>query len=400
MDNPLNMSSRVLPKVLFVCDKWHGNNPKNGLSEWGKNLRGSLEESDLALTEVFHFDDYYFQNKESGDKAFLEKVKEWKPEVICLIPSGIPDSKWNVLSWETLKETKNNLKIPIIAIFGDIEDPNDVKISKALLPYVTFNIATASATAVGRMNNKEKYLYMWVPTNPQIYNDPKKPRNISLSYIGTFKRHRLRKINYLKNNNVSVFCAGGESQEHLTPEEYADMYQRSKITLSFSRALYSHVINARPFEAIACGTMLLEQEGFETPKMFIPFIDFVPYTNNKDLLKKAQYYLIHDKERETIARNGWNKVNTLYSAKNFWQKVLDRTLGGDFHKYQTNFSIKTADLSRLPKWRAWRLKFLDALCSTNFGFSIYFQIAKRANLEYWDYISNKYPVLKIFSNKE
>src|SRR5205085_623837 len=107
-----------------------------------------------------------------------------------------------------------------------------------------------------------KYMYMWDPTNPKIYNDQKKERDIEISYIGSFKPHRLRKINYLKQNNIKVLCRGGENNEHLSPEEYADMYQRSKITLSFSRALYSHVINARPFEAMACGAMILEQEGF------------------------------------------------------------------------------------------------------------------------------------------
>ena len=36
--------------------------------------------------------------------------------------------------------------------------------------------------------------------------------------------------------------------------------------------------------------------------------DFVYYTDYEDLLAKVEYYLIHDAEREKIARSGYEKV--------------------------------------------------------------------------------------------
>ncbi len=291
-------------KILFVLDKWCAADLKFGISEWETNMWQSFETTGLGSYEKFHMDEYYHTHKEKGDKALLDKIETYAPDIICMIIYRMPGSDPSVPDWETLKSIRDKYETPVVNIWGDLEIPEQIQIAKALQPYVTLNYATASTAALKRINMPEKFFYIWVPKNPTIFNDPGKNRNVDLSYLGSMKKDRISRIGYLKDNGIDVYRGGGEREQHLSTIQYADVFQRSKITLSFSRGAYSHVINARPFEAMLCGTMVLEQENFETPKLYIPYVDYVPYSSNRDLLEKCNYYLEHNEERETIARNG------------------------------------------------------------------------------------------------
>jgi len=377
----------ILPKVLYVGDKWCLGKKVHGISEWETNLWKSLKSTGLVNLEVFHFDDYFYQNKKPGDGAFIKKISTFHPDIICIVIYKKPGADFNVPKWKTLKVIKNHYKIPIIAIWGDLVTPGQVKIYKELLPYTTINAATLSAATVKRMGNPEKCIYMWVPKDTKIFNNPQKKRDINVSYTGSLKKDRLERINYLVDNSIPVYYRGGEREEHLTTSEYADIFKRSKITLSFARQYfphYSHVIDARPFEAMNCGTMVMEEENFETPKLFIPFVDYVPYTSKKDLLEKVQYYLKHDKERKIIARNGYEKVINLYSARRFWELLIERVMYSSPYNTGDLLSLKLSYLSHMTPWRSFRLKFLDTIYSKNISFGLFVTIMTIIRKEDWE----------------
>jgi hypothetical protein len=369
-------------KILFIADKWCAGNYKFGVSEWETNLWKSLKNTRLISVEVFHFDNYYLKHNKLGDQALINKINRLHPDIICLIIYKMPGSDFNVPKWETLTKIRNFFKIPIFVIWGDLEITEQVKISEALLPYVTLNIATASSAAVKRINNS-KYVYMWVPKDSKVFNNPMKTRDIDVSYLGSSKGERFQYIDYLIQQNIPVFYGGGEREKHLSTQEYAGILQRSKITLGFSRSNYSHVINARPFEAMNCGAMVLEQENFETPKLFVPFVDYVPYAGKKDLLRKIRYYLEHDKEREAIARNGHNKATKVYSSKRFWQLAIKWVTKPSSLDSNGPFLLKSSNLRRLPLAKSFKLKFLDILCSNCLGFKAYKIIIKTSSTDYW-----------------
>jgi hypothetical protein len=373
------MNSKI-PKALFICDKWCDGRKEFGLSAWDMGLQDSLKSIGIAEVSAFHLDDYYFQTGAKGDEALLQKIKTDKPDIIFFITNALPGTAIKVPDFSTLDEIKNVLKVPMVAIWGDLEIGEQVQMSKALLPYTVINPSAALSSVLERINRPDKYLFMWVPRDPRIFNNPNKVRDIDVSYVGTQKKDRLKKVNYLKNHGINVVHGGGERGEHLTTEQYADRYQRSKITLSFSRASASHVINARPFEAMPCGAMLLEQESFETMKFYTPYVDYVPYSGNKDMLIKARYYLTHDEERAKIARSGQEKSERLYSAKRFWQIVIDKTLGTNSGQvYSFTYPIPQESLAQLSPFTAFKLKFLNSLCSTHVGFVIY----RAFNWRFW-----------------
>jgi|GEM_PF-3614215 len=378
-------NNRQKIKVLFVADKWCGGNRGFGFSEWEGNLWASLKSLEISDVEVFHLDDYFFINGKKGDAALLERIGEFKPDLICLIVYKFLGSDFNVADAATLDKIRDVFRIPMVAIWGDLEIPEQIAISKSLCPYVEFNIATASAAALARINDPEKYIYSWVPKDKDFFYDNEGPREIDVSYVGTPKNDRLARVNYLIDSGQLVIYTGGERQKHLTVKEYADMYRKSKITLSFSRAVYSHVINARPFEAMLCGAMVLEEENFETPKLYTPYVDYVPYFSNKDLLEKARYYLEHDDERRAIARSGYAKTQSLYSAGRFWKLLIDKALHGkDAYDWKNKVPLLAdVNLSRVSGWTRFRWKMLDGICSTKIGYFFYYNLTRAVDRGFW-----------------
>lgn len=322
-----NQYKNLRPTVLMVKDKYCEATIANGLSEWEGNIFDSLESTGLAAEIIsFNFDQYWFQNQRRGDEALIALCKIKKISFIILVVYREPGSHFSVIRYDTLEKIKNELNIQVIAIWGDIQQPYQISLANSLLPYVSFNVCTASSATVAQLQPNNKYFYYWVPKDPRIFNDPRKKRDILISYVGSPKPERLEAVKKLKNSGINVYSIGGERHDHLNISDYAEILKRSKITLGFSRSSGYHVINARVFEATLCGALLLEEEGVETPQMFTPFEDYVPYTSLEDLVDKAKYYLANENSRNLIAASGSGKCHVRYSAQSFWKSVIDRVL--------------------------------------------------------------------------
>ena len=67
------------------------------------------------------------------------------------------------------------------------------------------------------------------------------------------------------------------------------------------------------FDLMACGGFVLSNYQSEIPDIFVPDEDIVLYESIPDMLNKIEYYLTHEDERLSIAKNGYEKVKTLHS---------------------------------------------------------------------------------------
>lgn len=310
-------SFKRLPTVLFVCDYYCAGNPKMGTSEWEGNLWASLESTGLANVARFHFDKYYYHYGKRGDEALLEAIERIKPDYVIVVIYKALGGDPVTISLPTL----SSIKVPIISIWGDLEADEQQALCVALQPFMHKIIATASKSVAERFG----YTYLHVPKDPRMFNNPDKERDIDIVFSGSYgygREERQEAMLHLLNNGIKLIHGGSEGGDHFTVEEYADRYKRAKLALSFSVARGVNVVNARPFEAMNCGSMLLEQESLELAKLYIPYVDYVPWTDKDDLLKKVQYYLEHEDERKVIAESGCKKTHELYSAKTFWETVL------------------------------------------------------------------------------
>lgn len=308
---------RRKPLILFVGDLYCAGNPRMGKSEWEGNLWASLESTGLADVIRFHFDKYYYTTGNKGDEVLLKRIKDLKPDYILLVMYKQPDADSTVISLNTLM----GISVPIISVWGDLEAEEVLDLCRALEPMMWKVVATASKSIAERFG----YTYLHVPKDPRIFNNPDKERDIDIVFSGSYgygREERQSVMNHLLTNGIKLIHGGSEGGDHFTTEEYADRYKRAKMALSFSVARGVNVVNARPFEAMMCGALLLEQESLELAKLYIPYVDYIPWKDEIDLLTKVKYYLEHDEERKTIANNGYLKTQELYSAKTFWEEVL------------------------------------------------------------------------------
>jgi len=309
---------RRKPLVLFIGDYFCAATPKMGKSEWENGLVDSLDASGVADVLRFNPDRYFYEYGKRADEAVLDAVKRYKPDYVVLVLYKAPGSDQTVISLDTIA----NIGAPLITIWGDLEAEEQLWMARGLQPMCHKIVCTANKAIADRFG----FTYLHVPKDPRIFNDPNKTRDIDVVFSGSYgygREERQKYMNHLLTNGIKLVHGGSEGGDHFTTEEYADRYKRAKIALSFSQARGMNVVNARVFEAMNCGAMLMEQESLELAKLYTPYVDYVPWTTEDDLLTKVRYYLEHDSERLSIAQSGCKKTQELYSAKTFWSKVLE-----------------------------------------------------------------------------
>ncbi len=312
---------RTKPVCLFIGDYWCAGNPQMGLSEWEGNIWASLESTGLAEVARFHFDKFYYHTGQRPDQALIERIQAIQPDFIVAVIYKFPGSSPTVIHGDTLGVIKE-LGIPVVTIWGDLEAEQQRQIANLVKPFAKVNIGTANKDAVESVGFK----YMHVPKDTRIWNNPGRERDIDVIFLGSYglgREERQKALQYLIDNGIKLVVGGSEGRDHFSTEDYANGYKRAKIAISFSRAHGMNVVNARPFEAMNCGAMLIEQDSPELAKLYTKDVDYKEWINEVDLLEKVRYYLSNDEERNAIANSGYKKTQELYSAKTFWEEVLN-----------------------------------------------------------------------------
>ena len=98
------------------------------------------------------------------------------------------------------------------------------------------------------------------------------------------------------------------------------VFHHSKINLNITAKAIRNGLPLRIFDILGCGGFLLTNYQPELTDYFTPGYDIVYYTDEEDLLKKAEYYLEHDKERTEIAQNGFDTITKKHT---YPQRLLE-----------------------------------------------------------------------------
>jgi len=101
----------------------------------------------------------------------------------------------------------------------------------------------------------------------------------------------------------------------------------SKIVLNITRSTFYGVetgINLRIFEALAAGAFLLTDYSDELCQLLTPGKEIETYRNAAELVKKAEYYLSHNKEREAIAQQGHSVFLERFTWRHRAEALLEK----------------------------------------------------------------------------
>jgi glycosyltransferase involved in cell wall biosynthesis len=306
------------------------------------NLVDTLNSIKSFNVHTFFFDEHLEQYPGSNFKiSLINLLREKKPDLIVFdqlllgFVSPVHSltnklQKFEIPFYQSFfYYIKKNLKIPLVICWTDLQLGLSIDVAKQLEDYVTLH----NVWDIKRDESFGKnYLFTPSPINSEVYNNlVSADRYIDISFVGSIgskpdRQKILNSINKLKLN--SEIRAGGlwsGKDTFLTDNQCADIYRRSKMVINFCLNEEGKAqIKGRVFETTLCGALLLEQENNETSQYFTPYIDYIPWKDENDLIEKIKYYLSHDEERKAITLSGSEKANKLYTGKVYWELLLKK----------------------------------------------------------------------------
>lgn len=304
------------PHILFVTERHADCNASGSLSNSHHNLFGSLECSGLATYSNFFFEDHLRRM----DDDLIRYHRSQKPDITVVTPIAGWGSNPTHRSLAEISKTS-----PLAFVWFDISHKVVKEAARAVEPFTKINIVLDNPFFIP----DNKYIALWTPQDTRLYNDPCLERDIDVSFLGSLHGYpdRHQYLSFLKMNGVPIHQYGGQREQNLSPQTYAQFMQRSKIALNFSKTVTGvQQTKGRLWEASLCGAMVMEDASLGTSQWFEPFKDYVPFFCDEDLVEKINYYLKNPEKTAEIAANGKQKSTMHYSPRNWWSIVINKCL--------------------------------------------------------------------------
>lgn len=86
------------------------------------------------------------------------------------------------------------------------------------------------------------------------------------------------------------------------------VFRHSKINLNITLRSIQNGIPLRAMDIMGAGGFLLTNYQSDFNYHFVDGEDYVSFCSPADMLDKIEYYLLHEEERQAIAKSGWEKV--------------------------------------------------------------------------------------------
>lgn len=160
-----------------------------------------------------------------------------------------------------------------------------------------------------------------------------------VGFIGTYEKERAQSLIYLANNGVKIRIWGFGwinrqelihsnliiENKVLWEEEYLKAISATKINLNFLRKENRDLQTQRTIEIPACKGFMLAENSNEHQNLFESNLEAVYFNSNESLLKKIQYYLIHENKRIEIAEKSYQRcISGCYFYKCIFEKEFSK----------------------------------------------------------------------------
>lgn len=318
---------RRKPRVLFVTEKWHSTTPEFGLTNASHYLVDTLIHTRYAKTiDTLYGDEWFLTHGEKLDSKLLSLgattdiiIYSW---VFCGKDDLVGPFNPDILTWKKLKEAHPDLKQ--CAIWWDSCWGVSRHMFNALYSYFDLHINIDYT----HEKSLPKVISLWTPQSPDLYfGDPLSDRPIPVAHAGRLyhRPERRRALVELENRGIKVHHAGGQTEDRLTKEAYAQLFRDAEIMLDFTPLAHK----GRAWETTLSGALLVASELSQINLWFIPGVEYITYKmlnakepNFDDLANKIRYYSTHVVERKEIAYRGYKKATERYSFRRWWDRVL------------------------------------------------------------------------------
>jgi len=166
-----------------------------------------------------------------------------------------------------------------------------------------------------------------------------KDEMFNVTFVGSISNAHKKRLEWLeflcsKIDRLKIWGPGIENlpsrspiKKHYVGQAWGmQMYQilnRSKITLNHHGVIEPYANNMRLYEATGIGTMLITDWKKNLHEMFEIGKEIVVYKNPEECSELIEYYLSHDKERETIAKAGQQRTLRDHTYYQRMQELVD-----------------------------------------------------------------------------
>lgn len=249
------------------------------------------------LIQKKHYDIVWIDKGHTIFPATLKFIKKVSPETI--IVSYSPDNM-------ALRHNQTQQYIDTISLYDHIFTNKS---------YILDDMRKLGAKNIHFVNNsyEETFHHPYDLTEKDIQE-----LGGEVGFVGTWEQERCNSILYLADHGIKVRVFGTHEwqryknyssnliiEEHgLKGEDYSKSLQAFKISLCFLRKINFDQQTTRTVEIPACGGFMMAERTDEHLSMFEEDKEAVFFSSNEELLKKCQYYLIHENERNSIAKAG------------------------------------------------------------------------------------------------
>jgi len=308
--------------VVFAFNLFYQGRQELGTtSSWETTWLGSIRDFFGDEVKTFNPDVYGPDSSSESDSALICLVRQSGAKLLLMIFYNGLDWKRRFISDGALRQIRDS-GVQIVAIWGDLQTPAQRTLALSLRGMVDVNLATASESVVARLSHDLPLIYTWVPIiDTPIHESDLCNCGAQVSYAGSMKKGRLETVRYLEKNGVNVHVGGGEGAKSLSRHEFLKVLAHP-MTLSFANQRGEKVINARVFEALSQRSLLLEEWGRETAKWFVPFVEYIPWRRQSDLLERILWLTDSPSTIDTIAGAGFEAMKRL-SNERLWLRVID-----------------------------------------------------------------------------
>ena len=155
-------------------------------------------------------------------------------------------------------------------------------------------------------------------------------RRQELSFVGaTNISLRLMIVAKAKDAFPDMVLHAGSTGALPTMDAYAAALRDSHTTINVSvHSGVDHRMTGRVWEAIACGSLVLQQDNPCTRQFFVPYAHYMPYDRVSQLLSRALFLRRNPGHRARMAEAARDWHDRYYSNDQVWAAILARVLGG------------------------------------------------------------------------
>lgn len=302
--------------VTFLIEKYTHEYGKSGLSINLDNLVETLRATGRASCDVVHYDERFHEGRpvQPADVAAPAGT-----EVHVVVTTLHYHSHANPTPELLQGLRRRGSKVVMMWL--------DKKISRSTPEY--YAAVDVNCVLDGTDFELPAAWPIFTPKNPRFFRDAGRERDIAVSLVGEVRYLAQRKamVERLRTERrvpVQLFgTSAADTQRTRTVAEYAELYQRSRISLAMTKDTVRQ-LKGRVFEIVHCGALLCCDVNHHVQQHFAPGREYVEYHDYEHLVDRLQHYLAHEDERAAIAAAGHRRATVHYSHDVFWRSLLSR----------------------------------------------------------------------------